>query len=785
MEILDGTLRNVIRMALPVTAGGDALDREAADAAIARKGATAAQMRRDARALASFREILDDDPWLAILEAQGLELEPVPDADRLEAWRRALRAADNDRDRSMCAARLVELGEWPIAEAEDMAARSVMPSWIYKIMQAKAAAVQGQPGDAVRQLRSLAEEDATAAMELIRLLDRLGDPTVVQECERQYRRWNDGILVDLMLHLSVPSTGSEQLWLRFLGDSRLSGDTRSALRRRLIRAAADRQDWPAVIELCQAGLTHTDPIFGQTSEAEDADLAWQMAAAYFNLHDMGQARTTLDRYRLVPASEDAARLWVRLRLGTDLTAADAELAADLAEQYGRDIAEPVSTMLLREMHRHQHDGSSPWPRPLLDGVHRIIEVAQAHGYGPERISDTALLRRLEQTDHSELDRSCRDVQAGRIPLARFAAHAGRPYGQVLLQRAAGMIVAADPEASLNAVGRDTARYALDADLVVADLSSLHVLNLLGEHGRDLRARLPRLVITESTKIDAIASRDAIWAVTGSSFTAGLDEGRLIKQALSGADRARLRVLSTELEDLTARLSHEAAGIGGAPAFDSIALAGAQATALYSDDVALRQAARAERVPAFGTCDLIAALDHPATDQMLLLLAGAGVVDLPLTVDHIIQLEHQAGWSSGAGALAISRRQWWQRHQATWRPMWIEIAEAAARHSPDALTTITKAALYGSLQHSSMGTATQRYQQIVVLALEAVHVGGSAPPPGFLNSLAAPAAAEVVPQPKHLYHALRDALQQRGVADPIAAAAALLPEINTNDPALWM
>jgi hypothetical protein len=785
MEILDGTLRGVIGLALPVAAGGSALDREAADADIARKGAAAAQMRPDAHALASFRRILNGDPWLAILDAQGTDLEPMPAVDRKKAWRRALKAADDDRYRSVCASRLAELGVWPIAEAEDMVGRSVMPSWIYKILQAKAEAVIGRADDAVRQLRILAEDNATAALELIRLLDRLGDPAAAQEWELQYRRWNDSMLVDLMLYLSVPGTGSEQLWLRFLGDSRLSNDTRASLRLRLVRSAADRQDWSAVVELCQAGLASFDPSLGEPVEAEDTDLAWQLAAAYFNLHDMRQARVTLDRYRLACTNEDTARLWVRLRLGTDLTATDAEFAASLAERYGRAIAEPVSTMLLRERHRHHRDGNPPWPQALLDRIQEIIDVAQAQGYGPESISYTELLRRLEQTDRQELDRSCRDAQAGRLPLARFAAHAGRPYGQVLLQQAIGLIVAVDPEPSLNAIGQDTARRAMDAGLVVADLSSLYLLHLLGDHGRDLRSRLPQMIIAESTKIDIIACRDAIWAVTGASFTAGLDGDRLVKHALTGADRARLRTLSAELEDLAAHLGHDAVGVGSMPAFDSIALAATRGAALYADDVALRQAARGQGVPAFGTCDIIAAVNQPATDQMYLLLGRHGVVDLPLTADQIIELERDANWSNGPGALALSRRQWWQRRPDVWSNEWMSVAEAAARHSPNALTTISKAALSGSLQHSSAGQATQRYQQIVVVALEAVYAVGATPPLGFLDDLASLAVGNVTPQLKYVYHALRAALQQRGVADAIAAAATLMPEVEVADPALWI
>ncbi|MFG2006842.1 DUF4365 domain-containing protein [Spirillospora sp. NPDC048911] len=789
MEILDGMLRRAVRMALPATAGGTATDREAAEPAIARKGAVAALMSRADSAEAVFRQMLVGNPWLDVLDAQRLELHGGQDTKNV--WLKALRSADDEASRSICASRLAEMGVWPLDEVEDMAARSVMPSWTYRILQAKANAAQGRTDEAVRQLRILAEDNATGAMELIRLLDQNGDPSVSEECELQYQRWHDGMLIDLMLHLSVPDPDAEGLWTRFMDDPRLSPDTASGLRRRLISTAGQRGDWRHVADLCERGLATQPSTCGNDAEEFDTELAWQAAGAYLNLHDMPRARDTVTRHRLVPIDEDTARLWVRLRVSTDFTQTDIQLAVELAEQYGRSVAEPVSSLLVRESNRSNPErdrgGPQPWPQPLRDRAQAIITAAQAAGYGPESISKDELIRRLEQTDTQDVDRLRRDAQAGRMPLGRFASRARRPYGQLLLQRALGITVAADIQPGLNTTGQRAAAAVLarakqPAGLLVADLSALSILELLAEHGRDLRARLPQMVVTESTKIDAIATRDAVWAITGASFTAGLDSGRLVKETLDGAERARLRELATGLEDAAARLAHQAVECGTDPAFDSLALAADLRATLYADDVALRQRARAQSVATFGTADLIAATAHPEAGHLMSCLAEHGVVDLPLDAQQIIALECRAGWAFRAGALALSRSHWWH-DRMDWVTPWKTIAAAAADHAPASLTAITQAALTGSIADVSTGEAPRRYLLVVVAALEAAHSTGSAPTPDYLTQLASRAADGLAPSLKTVFHTLRESLTRHGDTDAASTAAALLT-IDVTEPSLW-
>ena len=106
--------------------------------------------------------------------------------------------------------------------------------------------------------------------------------------------------------------------------------------------------------------------------------------------------------------------------------------------------------------------------------------------------------------------------------------------------------------------------------------------------------------------------------------------------------------------------------------------------------------------------------------------------------------------------------------------WLQVATQARSHSADALTTITKAALTGALQHVSPGYATQRYQQIAVLAVLACHDSGQPTPPGLLDELARGADPARVPQPPYVLAAVTSALGERGVPDPEETAMRLLP-----------
>jgi hypothetical protein len=158
------------------------------------------------------------------------------------------------------------------------------------------------------------------------------------------------------------------------------------------------------------------------------------------------------------------------------------------------------------------------------------------------------------------------------------------------------------------------------------------------------------------------------------------------------------------------------------------------------------------------------------------LAGQYVADLPLDAADIITLA-AGNWQPGPAHTALARPAWWAQHDAGWEGTWLQVATRARRHSADALITVTRAAITGALQHFRPSYATQRYQQIAVLALVACHNVAQPSPAGFLDELARQARDGLAPDPRYILTALISALGDRGVTDPLATAVRLLPGVD--------
>ncbi len=159
------------------------------------------------------------------------------------------------------------------------------------------------------------------------------------------------------------------------------------------------------------------------------------------------------------------------------------------------------------------------------------------------------------------------------------------------------------------------------------------------------------------------------------------------------------------------------------------------------------------------------------------LAGQYVVDLPLAADDVTTLAAAHGWLPGPAHTALARPAWWRHHDTGWASTWLQIATQARAHSADALTGITKAALTGSVQHVTTSFRTQRYQQVVVLALLGCRDAGQPPPAGLLGELAEHAAPGLAPRPPYVLAALTTELRQRSVPDPEHTARRLLPDVD--------
>lgn len=785
VEVLDiliasGDMSAAVTAALPESAAGTALEAEAIAPGVAQRGAHAALTSRNRTAYDFFMQLLPDGPYRRELRALVNQDHGLPREELIEAWTGAISDPADDAMTARCAAGLARLGVWP-EQADELRARSILPAAEYETLKAVCRAEAGEPDIGIAKLRELSATSMLAAGELILLLERHSGPdAAISEAGQQATQWQAPVLqiqhVDLLGKHGRFQDAADFI-RRAIPDQSLPADVRVKLCGWLTAHQARQGSLTEAASTARSGL----------AVGADADLAWNLVIVLANDGKPGEARLALARYRLEPGTEQEMRLWMQLHLGVPVTADDAQVMIGLAGRLpDGEFRDAVIAMLIREAALAKTTGT--FPADLITAVAQLeADTGNRPGTGLrfDPSDDTALQAALEKKvpDQAEYQKLLAGVQAGTACLADIARFAGRPYGIVLLHRPAGILPAADLAPGLRTAGEAAARKAVEAGACAADLSSLHLLGLLPDDDRlRIRSALPSLIVARSAIGDALLTRDHVRSLSAATYTASLaPDGTINRTTISTSEQAVLRTQAESLETITAsaRVLQPAAAPGAAA--EAIAVARENQISLWCDDIALRQKARRAGVAAFSLLDLITVLAADGTpfDQpaMYRRLAGYYVVDLPLNAGDIAALAAESSWLPGPAHTALARPAWWRHHGSSWESTWLQIASRACGHSADALTAITKAALTGALQHVSPSFATQRYQQLAVLALVACHDTGQPPPPGLLEELAQGARADRVPQPPFVLTAVISALRARSVPNPEEAAMRLLPGIN--------
>ena len=251
--------------------------------------------------------------------------------------------------------------------------------------------------------------------------------------------------------------------------------------------------------------------------------------------------------------------------------------------------------------------------------------------------------------------------------------------------------AADLRPGLRAAGEKAAQRALSDAACAADLSSLHLLSLLGADDQArIRSALRQITIAWPVIPDLVGSRDHLRSLSAAGHGAVLaPDGTTIQVPAGRAEQAALSDKAAALETLAASLTTRMPATRRDPAADSITVALETGLPLWCDDIALRQQARYAGVPAFSLIDLVTVLIRqgtvPAAAPIVRRLAACHVTDLPLTADDIIAIAGDTSWDAGPAHAALERPAWWEhqgagvggdlaghRHRRaphlTWRPL---------------------------------------------------------------------------------------------------------------------
>ena len=203
----------------------------------------------------------------------------------------------------------------------------------------------------------------------------------------------------------------------------------------------------------------------------------------------------------------------------------------------------------------------------------------------------------------------RDVQGDRKGLADVARFAGRPFAAVLLHRPAGIIPAVDLKPAFRRAGEDAAEQAIRDGSCVTDLSSLHLLALIADADRlRIRSGLQAMIVARSAVSDTVVTRDQMRGLAVSTYTAALrPDGSIERTTLTAVEQAALRERAAAPETIASSLDVRSPATRKDAAADAIAAAREGGLPLWCDDIALRQKARASRVPAFSLLDLVTVL----------------------------------------------------------------------------------------------------------------------------------------------------------------------------------
>jgi hypothetical protein len=778
IQLTMGDATAVVTAALPASEGGTARDQETKSPDVAFRGGFAALDASNRAALDFFVQMLPDGPYRRELIALEGEKTGQPAAQRIAAWTAVAADAVDDHMAARAISRLAALGVWP-PQAEDLRKRSILPQQTHDVYQAVYRAKSGHLDLGVAALRDLSLRSPLAAAELVQLLEQDVNPdSAIKECERQISRWQGPdlrLLYADLLRRHGRSAQAARLVERSVSDESLPADVRLSMCRWYVSRKAKQRKWAEVAAVARSGL----------AIGEDPALAWELVAALYNEGKIIEAREALARHQPRPGTQEEIRLWMLLHLGAPVTAEDARIMVDLANrQPDGNYRDAIIALLIREV--FLNPAGTPFPKDIVDAAGHLAEQA-AHrpSAGLQFISDDAALRAAlakDQPDPVAFQELLGKVRRGLSSTSDIARFTGRPYGVALLHRPAGILPASDLAVGLRSAGEAAASVALRARQCVVDLSSLHLLGLLPEEDRLLiRAALPDMVVAGAAVTDSVLTCDHMRGLSVATYTASLRaDGTIERTTLTPGQQARLREQAEALQAATASLHMVHASERADPAGETVTIASEQGVPLWCDDSVLRQRARGARVPSFSLLDLVAVLRHQGTrlNEPLIIrgLAEQYVVDLPLNAADIVAVAGSHDWRPGPAHTALARPEWWRHHQEDWDGTWLEIATHARRHSPRAHIDMTKAALTGAIEQIRSGLRTQRYQQLLVLALVGCHDAGRPSPPALLNELAQHAGPGLAPRPPFVLTALIKELTDRSVEDPVLTARRLLPGV---------
>jgi hypothetical protein len=350
---------------------------------------------------------------------------------------------------------------------------------------------------------------------------------------------------------------------------------------------------------------------------------------------------------------------------------------------------------------------------------------------------------LEQrADHA--DQALRDVRTGTSPVAILATSAGRSVGEILMHLPA--LPLAYPDEQSDQLDRTDAADAYESGAAVWDAAAVFVAAALGNSVENaIRTALPSSTVARVTQTEAAS--DAVAPKGSGGGQLFLQEGFLRFVEESEYDRQsnerRAKETFRLTRDLTTAATPLLAGSDDetlrnlmaivdrdAPTAvrgwaETLAIARAEALAVYSDDRAIRASARQLGLKAFGTPALLDVLVErgqigaDVRDEARARLLANGAWGVQPSVDELVQLAEASNWQPTVGLrAAFNDTSTWIARGARWADVVLGFLDRASSDAPDEMDLWTHRAV-DALTEAIGGDYTTNSVNLLLVALSPV------------------------------------------------------------------
>lgn len=747
LELL-GSDRAVMRLLLPAP-HGSAADREATDPALLRYVLAAAQRAGESEIVAQLVEQMGETLQDRVAQFRLGLLDLTEDEQRL-LWQEELARAEGVDDWESIAQsvhRLATIGVDVLDHLDPLVAASIISSDVVRLPRALLE-YRRESGRGLALLRSLASEDIGAAEHLIDFLIEEGRIeealTACADASERFRM--SGFLTRrAMLLVGHDPQGRAVDALREALQAEEGPRERLAVATRL-----------AEIEANAGRLGQAESVLANAMRAFDPPpegAVWNLARVQLGAAAGVRAAATLTRYQPVCRDAEQARIWAHAMSYVAWDDAIASQAISLAAQFADDpeLAGGLLHHLVRttrgvprssegdEGPGEAEDATRVRDRPVDDRptvageLHRqafeaLSELIQQHGPAvgaqmvdtgsTEDLIDTLrdLMRESAPPDLTDL---VDQISRAAMPVAMMASALGKAYTSVLVQRAAGPLVAVAASDEEHQKEIATA-LATRGRPVVADLSAVLVLSRLSDSDA-LVGEVGQILVPPTARADVHRAALEVQSLAASPGTMGwdeqsqrpvfyertADEDQLVRRRTDGMEAVVKRAVVRDIRP-TALLEEFGERTPEESWLDAIELAAQEGSALWCDDLAVRRVAGSFGVSAFSTLAMAEAVrdsrldsvqlagrdpdtDGASIDEAVALVArvcaelvAEFVVDVPATMEQLLAQAELDEWRCAAVGAAIARPSWWAWQQdpvAQLFAIYRAVADADPQHLP--------------------------------------------------------------------------------------------------------